>query len=363
MAKGSILMGKQTGKLGQSVLSTRYGEQIQRAYVGTIANPKTEAQVATRSRFKLASQLSAVMADVIAIPRVGSKTGRNQFVSATMDITSEAAGVAQVDLNAVQLTKSQRGLIGFAATRDTANNKINIALKGANGSELSRVVYVVFEKQNDGSLVQLASQVVSTPGENNTFPAELKGSEKSVVLYAYGITDKDGAASVKFGNLTAPTAEQVAKLLTTSSDTLSGVTLTRTNGATMNEGINSADSDTAMIVVPSFTAVTIANQPWSQNKTFGPIGNTSLAGFLQNAEGIQYAALVAPGVNAPVVGSTYGFVGTNDLMAIDENGAFGDTAVLADGETYWLVAGSKPENGRIFVEVVYPYFYQTIEND
>lgn len=356
-------MGKQTGKLGQSVLSTRYGEQIQRAYVGTIANPKTEAQVATRSRFKLASQLSAVMADVIAIPRVGSKTGRNQFVSATMDITSEAAGVAQVNLNAVQLTKSQRGLIGFTATRDTANNKISVALKGENGSEISRVVYVVFEKQNDGSLVQLASQVVSTPGANNTFPAELKGSEKSVVIYAYGITDKDGAASVKFGNLNAPTAEQVAKLLTTSSDTLSGVSLTKTNGATMNEGINSADSDDATSGVPTFNAITLAANPWNANKTFQPIGNTPLAGFLQNAGENWHAALVTPGVNAPVIGNTYAIAAGSDMSVNAETGAFSGTGDLQYSETYYLVAGPVPENGRITAEVVYPYFCQTVEED
>lgn len=356
-------MGKQSGKLGQSVLSVRYGEQIMRAYVGKIANPKTAAQVATRSRFKLVSQLSAVMADVIAIPRVGSKTGRNQFVSATMDITSEAGGVAQINLNAVQLTKSQRGLIGFTATRDTANNKIGVALKGANGSELSRVVYVAFEKQNDGSLVQLASQVVSSPGTNNTFPADLKGSTKSVVVYAYGMTDKDGAASVKFGNLNAPTAEDVAKLLTTSSDTLSGVSLTKTNGATMNVGTDSCDSDEAIPVGASFRSVTIGGQPWSENKTFQPFGSIQLAGFLANAEEGRVVALVAPGVNAPVIGNTYDVAGTSDALNLDSTGAFGGTPTLEDGTSYYLVAGTEPFNGKIVVEVVYPYLYATMEND
>lgn len=354
MAKGSILMGKQSGKLGQSVLSTRYGEQIQRAYVGTIANPKTEAQVATRSRFKLASQLSAVMADVIAIPRVGSKTGRNQFVSATMDITSEAAGVAQVNLNAVQLTKSQRGLIGFAATRDTANNKISVALKGENGSELSRVVYVLFEKQNDGSLVQLASQVVSEAGANNTFPADLKGSEKSVVIYAYGITDKDGAASVKFGNLIAPTAEQVAKLLTASSDTLNGVTLTKTNGATMNEGSNSCDSDESAIPIGmAFESVTLNGAALSANLSDQAKGNKTFAGAIVNAGENTKVALVDAPVTPPSVGNAYTPVSSAwDLSAI---GAFNGTYnAQTDAEILYLVAGTV-NGGQITVEKIYQY--------
>lgn len=347
-------MGKQSGKLGQSVLSTRYGEQIQRAYVKEIANPKTEAQVATRSRFKLASQLSAVMADVIAIPRVGSKTGRNQFVSATMDITSEAAGVAQVDLNAVQLTKSQRGLIGFAATRDTANDKISIALKGANGTELSRVVYVAFEKQNDGSLVQLDSQVVSTPGANNTFPADLKGTEKSVVVYAYGITDKDGAASVKFGNLNAPTAEQVAKLLTTSSDTLSGVTLTKTNGATMNEGTNSADSDdSALPAGISFRAVTLDGTPLNANLRDQAKGSKTWAGFVKNAEPGTKVTILDQPVNPPAVGNTYTL--TIPAGDVDAQGGFSYAFnAQFDASILYLVAGQS-EGGIITVDAVYPY--------
>lgn len=347
-------MGKQSGKLGQSVLSTRYGEQIQRAYVKEIANPKTEAQVATRSRFKLASQLSAVMADVIAIPRVGSKTGRNQFVSACMDITSEAAGVAQVDLNSVQLTKSQRGLIGFTATRDTANDKISVALKGANGSELSRVVYVAFEKQNDGSLVQLASQVVSSPGANNTFPADLKGSTKSVVVYAYGMTDKDGATSVKFGNLNAPTAEQVAKLLTTSSDTLSGVSLTKTNGATMNEGVDSCDSDDTVVPTGiSFRSVTLDGQSLNANLRDQAKGLKTFAGFVVNAGANTKVALIDQPVNPPAVGNTYAIRGIAN--PIGEQGNFRDQYMAeTDAELLYLVVG-QVANGSITVEAVYPY--------
>lgn len=355
-------MGKQSGKLGQSVLSTRYGEQIQRAYVKEIANPKTEAQVATRVRFKLASQLSAAMADVIAIPRVGSKTGRNQFVSATMDITSEAAGVAQVDLNSVQLTKSQRGLVGFSATRDSANNKISIALNDANGAELSRVVYVVFEKQNDGSLVQIDSKVISEAGADNTFPADLRFSDKSVVLYAYGISDKDGATSVKFGNLTAPTAEQVAKLITTSSDVLAGVNLTKTNGATMNVGTDNCNSDNAIPVAASFRSVTIKNSDWNANKSNQVAGNTQLGGFVANAGENWHAALVTPGVNPPVLGEEYSIKGQSDMGVNAETGAFSTVAVLQEAETYYLVAGPQENAEKITAELIYPYYYGTEDN-
>lgn len=361
MAKGSLLMGKQSGKLGQSVLSTRYGEQIQRAYVKEIANPKTEAQVATRSRFKLASQLSAAMADVIAIPRVGSKTGRNQFVSATMDITSEAAGVAQVSLNSVQLTKSQRGLIGFAATRDTANNKIGIALKGANGSAISRIVYVAFEKQNDGSLVLFDSKVISEAGESGTFNAELKGTSNSVVLYAYGITDKDGATSVKFGNLNAPTAEQVAKLLTTSSDTLSGVLLTKTNGATMNAGEDSCDSDEAEPAPPVETTILTAivnNEDWDHNYTDAS-PNVEVRGTALARSAVKVALIGS--TNKPQVGESIDHLAVSQTGNIS-NGAFTMNDSLVQGERYWLCAGTQADaNSPFIVEAVWNYKWDVVE--
>ena len=351
-------MGKQSGKLGQSVLSTRYGEQIQRAYVKEIANPKTEAQVATRSRFKLASQLSAAMADVIAIPRVGSKTGRNQFVSATMDITNETAGVAQVDLNAVQLTKSQRGLIGFTATRDQAGNKISIALKGANGSAISRVVYVAFEKQSDGSLVQFDSKVISEAGADNTFPAELKFTANSVVLYSYGITDKDGATSVKFGNLDAPTAEQVAKLVTTSSDTLSGVTLTKTNGATMNIGYNACDSDTAQPLTDVvFTDVTAGGIAWTANLHEQTAGTKSVEGNVINVPLNMVMGLILDDIYAPVIGTSYENV-ARGVIYNRETGYFGFTFNALNASRYYMVIGV-PNGTSITPAYVYEFNLQT----
>lgn len=355
-------MGKQSGKLGQSVLSTRYGEQIQRAYVKEIANPKTVAQVATRSRFKLASQLSAAMADVIAIPRVGSKTGRNQFVSATMNITQELDGVAMVSLNDVQLTKSQRGLIGFEATRDTTHDKISIALKGANGTALSRVVYVAFEKQNDGSLVQLDSKVISEAGESNTFPADLAGSTKSVVLYAYGIADKDSAASVKFGNLTAPTAEQVAKLITTSSEVQAGVNLTKTNGATMNVGSNSCDSDDVTPILPvTFANMKVNSNNWNANLTGIAPSSTNFTGRIGNIPAGMKVAIFNEDINVPVVGSDYPIVGS----AVDADASTGDftlTATLPQERNIYLAVGSVADN-RVTATAIYQYRVETMGGD
>lgn len=54
MSKGSIFWGKSRGKLGEMVLAVVKGQQTQRAYNGTPANPRTELQQAQRIKFAAA---------------------------------------------------------------------------------------------------------------------------------------------------------------------------------------------------------------------------------------------------------------------------------------------------------------------
>ena len=70
--------------------------------------------------------------------------------------------------------------------------------------------------------------------------------------------------TAKFGNLNAPTAENVAKLIVSSTENAAGVSLTKTAGLTMNEGTNSADSDDN--VIPS-GKITVTLQSTAGNTT------------------------------------------------------------------------------------------------
>lgn len=54
MSKGSIFWGKSRGKLGEMVLAVVKGQQTQRAYNGTPANPRTELQQVQRIKFAAA---------------------------------------------------------------------------------------------------------------------------------------------------------------------------------------------------------------------------------------------------------------------------------------------------------------------
>lgn len=256
MAKVTCISGKAVGKVGSVVYAVSGGQQIAREYQPHVANPSTEGQVNNRSRFKLLSQLSASLKPVIAIRKEGLVSARNQFTSINYGATSFDNQTAQINLNVVQLTKSNTTFVGFNANR-TGGSNIVVKLNAA-APNLDRVVYAAYTKRADGTLLMLDSIATEEAGADNKFEANLAYSAESVVVYAYGIRDIEAGMSAKFGNLNAPTAEAVAKLIVSSTENMSGVSVTKTAGLTMNQGTNTGDSDDN--VVPS-GKITVTVQP------------------------------------------------------------------------------------------------------
>lgn len=240
--KINSVLGKMKGKIGNIVVSSVGGEVIGREYNPNVANPNTSAQVNTRSKFKLASQLSAVMAPVIAIKKEGNVSARNLFVKENFPAIRYSQGVADINLNVVQLTKSQRAFAGFNADRSDSTS-IAVELNEGSAANLSRVVYIAYKKAADGSLILFDSKVCSTAGDEGKFNDVLNYTADPVVLYAYGIKDLESGITTKFGNLNAPSAEDVAQLLVSSSENMASVQLTKTAGLTMAAGEDTGDSD------------------------------------------------------------------------------------------------------------------------
>lgn len=231
MAKIYGLFGSMTGKVADVVMSVRNGEQIARKYQPIVSNPNTPAQLATRAKLKLMSQLSTVMAPVIAMRRVGAMSKRNVFVKENYGLTSYASNTASIELTKVQLTKSVVSLPEVRATRN--ESALTVSLAGTTGLDVDRVVYAMFVKQEDDTLRYATSTVVSTPGTFNTFEGTMNmdGSDSKVIVYAYGVRDNTDAARVVFGNMVAPTAQDLAKLIVSSTLLESDVTLTETRAA------------------------------------------------------------------------------------------------------------------------------------
>lgn len=227
MAKIFGLQGVLTGKIGNSVFAVRNGEQIARQYQPIVTNPSTTAQIEARAKLKLISQLSAVMAPVIAMRRVGNKSSRNLFVEENYGTLTYASNQADITLADVKLTRSVVGLPSISAIRNETS--ITVLLTAANPDlNVSRIVYAAFEKQQDGSLRLLGSDVANAAGADGNWAVDVPFTKNEVIVYAYGVRDNTEAATAKFGNMQAVTAETVAKLLVTSALRESDITLTET---------------------------------------------------------------------------------------------------------------------------------------
>lgn len=235
MAKIYGLFGSMTGKLADTVMAVRNGEQLARKYQPVVYNPSTPAQIAQRAKMKLLSQLSAVMAPVIAIPRTGSVSSRNKFTKVNFPLTSYASNTADITLADVQLTSSVVALPDVTISRNADHILYGLNLNGGQETvNVDRVVYALFEKQTDGKIRLVISNVVSDGGSSGNWDSGWAiTSNNEFLVLAYGVRDNNEAARVTFGNLEAQTAETIAKLIVTRALTETDVTLTETKGAVL----------------------------------------------------------------------------------------------------------------------------------
>lgn len=241
MARIYGLTGKMQGKYGSAVFRIRRGTQVMAAYNPVVDNPNTQKQVNARARFKLVSQLASIYAPIIAIPRAGAVTSRNLFTKKNFPLSTSTDAKAEVKLPSVQLTASNREMPAFSVSRSNGS-AILVGLQQP--AAFSRVVYAVVAKNANDNLRVFASDVIenTTPGESNTFAAELPYTAEAVVVYAYGITDTNAAARAAFGALHAPTAEDVATLVTSRTISTNDVVMTATGGAYLEVGTDDAIS-------------------------------------------------------------------------------------------------------------------------
>lgn len=223
---------KKTGKVAGSVFAIRFGETIERAYNPVVANPKTNAQTEARAKLKLVSQLAAVLGADIAIPRMGAASSRNLFVKKNYGLMTYTGSQAEIQLDKVQLTSSVIGLPSLVVSR-VEGTGIQVELTNI-PAEINRVVYVGMIKRPDGTLSILGTTVVNEAGTPSAaFRGTLPASSAEVVVLAYGVRDNTEAARTVFGNLTATTAEQIAKVIVSRTLLDADVSLTETVGTTL----------------------------------------------------------------------------------------------------------------------------------
>lgn len=213
-----------TGKLADTVMSVRNGEQIARKYQPVVFNPSTPAQIETRAKLKLLSQLSAVLNDAIAFRKQGPVSSRNLFTKANFGLTSYASNEASVALQNVDLTG---GVVPLSIS-DVRRNDTSLIVVGTTSESVSKV-YVAVYQGSANSLREVA--IVEATVSNGAFTATIENASTIAgVVYAYGIRFNNEAARVRYGNLTAELPVSTAIITVVRSMTENDISLTETAG-------------------------------------------------------------------------------------------------------------------------------------
>lgn len=205
------LVGTGSGKLGSSVFATVSGQQIVRQYQPVVSNPATVAQTAQRAKLKLMSQIGAAMAPVIVMRKDGLVSARNKFIKRNIANASVEQGTASVDVPELQITDGV-GNVGDVQSI-YAQGAVNVMVSNLDPNA-SRVVYILFRRNDDGTLSLFGSSVKNVEGSPSDYTqATFAAGPRKSVAYVYTISDVDGRATARFNQYNVNDAVEVASLV------------------------------------------------------------------------------------------------------------------------------------------------------
>lgn len=222
--------GVGTGKLGNQVFAVKSGTQIVRQYQPVVSNPNTPAQVKTRAKMKLLSQVAAVVSPAIAIPAEGLRTRRNNFISKNYDHVGFSQDKANLNLPDMDLTK---GSLFFPYPNLTiAQGQISAALHSEPDSSISKVVFVFVATNAEGDIRLLKNVTVDhVAGTIPTYSfMHTEDTGSIVTCLAYGVRPNNENAKLKLGNLDGVESMPIVEILSSRSLLESDVTFTATAG-------------------------------------------------------------------------------------------------------------------------------------
>lgn len=320
------LNGEGVGKIGKEVYSINHGVQIKRKYNPNVSNPSTDAQVGQRSRFKLASQLSAAMQDVIVMPRIGMSSPRNQFVKRNIGFIygTNTGAIAMYD--SFQLTK---GSLAFPLVEVflRSNQQMTLGLRYEATKVADHVVYNIFQKQDDGNLMLRESVVVDDAGQNGHFNKNVDGVEGDIVVYAYGIKLKSTKAKATYSQYNIVRGEDIARLMASKKLSSSDIVLTKTSGtflAASGSGSSNIPAEHVIVALsstaPSNVSGIVDGDPdvsvMNPGENIIGIGAT-VSLTATNANGFEFVGWYINGSQTPIsTAATYTFDASENVRVV-----------------------------------------------
>lgn len=203
MATMQGITGKLSGKMGSAVFRVRNGQQVVTQYNPIVANPNTKAQQGPRSKFKLLSQLAAVLSpgfgtlNVVRRPAKGTPSKRNAFIKINYPLTAndERGGevVAEVDMAKLKLTSSTRYL-------GTITQNTNMVEIDDIPSEVTKVRYCVVAYKDDKPVLVEQGEENVAEGNVGIIPTD---TTANATVLVFGIIPTEGASGTAYDPLSS----------------------------------------------------------------------------------------------------------------------------------------------------------------
>jgi hypothetical protein len=229
MAVMQGITGKLSGKMGSAVFRVRNGAQVVTQYNPIVKNPDTEGQQEARAKFKLLSQLGAIMESGFGTMAVTKRAGkstptqRNAFMQlnyplVAVDMSADVPERAKIEMDKVQLTTSNRPL-GTISGDDTSISIVQIPVE-VKSVRFVRVTYrqVQVVDQTTGSFIikvrpevkKITDVPTTNDGSQNVVSLDAEGQDSFAgdTILAYGlIPTASGVGRVDFDNIHTPNDE------------------------------------------------------------------------------------------------------------------------------------------------------------
>lgn len=220
------ITGKLSGKMGSAVFRVRNGAQVVTQYNPIVKNPDTTGQQEARAKFKLLSQLGAIMESGFGTMAVTKRAGksaptqRNAFMQlnyplVAVDMSSDVPERAKIEMDKVQLTSSSRPLGTLAGTY--AGVGVANIPEEVKSVRFVQVVYrevqvvdpvtgsFIIKVRPEVKRVQDSPVTMTADGREATFDAPTGETFTNSTILAYGLIPTAGAAGrVDFDNIHTP---------------------------------------------------------------------------------------------------------------------------------------------------------------
>lgn len=212
------ITGKLSGKMGSAVFRVREGQQVVTQYNPIVKNPNTAGQQAQRAKFKLMSQLAAIMAPgfgtmgVTERPARGKGTARNGFVQKNFGLAeTETVGdtvTAKIPMEQLQLTDSFRYLPPLDVTG--TSGAIQVDMEDIPSEVESVRLVLVGYSGGEGQDRQANIQIIQDANViSGALSVELEGlAPGNYTVLAFGLIPSESAkSSIDLDNIHTPTGQ------------------------------------------------------------------------------------------------------------------------------------------------------------